>query len=251
MAYVSTAKWNHEQRPFKVKTCYTAIFSNYDDLKQPAHPSMVKGWKMICFTDQDLDLPEGNLWEIRKVPLRENDPIKTARYYKIMFHKHIETEFSLWIDATFIVNINLNRWWKRFKKPFTTIKHPFDDCIYTDINSCISGGKGDKWMLERQKEYYLALGVRKRSGLISSGILMRQKEPNTVQFCKTWWHQVSEWSSRDQPAFGYAQFKHPGSHTSIEWDYTTQKEFVHIPHLHKWFREEKLKAYHEINSGKK
>lgn len=224
------------------KTCYTAIFSPYDDLKQPAGASMVKGWKMICYTDQDFDLPEDNVWEIRKVGLRGGDPVKTARWYKINFHKAVETKYSLWIDGTFLINTNLSRWWKRFQGPFTTIKHPFDDCIYTDIESCLSGGKGRKNELERQREYYKAVGIRKNSGLIASGILFRQLEPKTIEMCRTWWHQVHSWSSRDQVAFGFAQWKHPGVHQSINWDYTTQKEFIHIPHLGKPSREQVIKT---------
>lgn len=222
-----------------MKTCYTAIFGQYDDLKQPLVKS--KNWKYICYTDQDFDLPEGNVWDIRKVGLINNDPIKTARWYKINFHKVVDTEFSLWIDGTFIININLNRWWLRFKEPFTTIKHPFDDCIYTDIESCLRGGKGKKSELERQRNFYLALGIQKKCGLIASGILFRQLEPKTIEMCKTWWRQVQSWSSRDQVAFGFAQWKHPGVHRSIEWNYTSQKEFIHVPHVGKPWREKVLK----------
>lgn len=218
-----------------MKTCFTAIFGPYDDLKEPNVIS--KGWKYVCFTDQNL---KSDVWEIRKAKVFDDDPIKTARFYKINFHKVIETEFSLWIDATFLINVNLNTWWRRFKPPFTTIKHPFDNCIYTDIESCLSGGKGKKNDLERQKAYYKAVGVQKNCGLIASGVLFRQLEPKTIQFCKTWWHQVHSWSSRDQVAFGFAQWKHPGVHQSIEWDYTTQKEFIHIPHLGKPSREKVL-----------
>lgn len=227
-----------------MKTCFTAIFGNYDDLKQPFFTS--QHWRYVCFTDQDLELPEDNKWEIRKVQLINNDPVKTARYYKIMFHKHIRAEFSLWIDATFIVNIDLNRWWKRYNWPFTTVRHPFDDCLFTDIISCMKGGKGDPGVLARQYCYYESLGIPKHNGLISSGILMRQKTEKVNELCETWWSEVEKWSSRDQVAFGYAQWKHPGVHNSIEWNYTTQKEFIHIPHLHKPWRKENLKEAHRL-----
>lgn len=225
-----------------MKTCYTAIFGNYDDLKEPMFPS--QHWKYVCYTDQDITSP---LWEIRKVPVMDCGPVKTARWYKIMFHHHIETEFSLWIDATFVINIDLNRWWRRFKSPFTTIDHPFDDCLYTDIQSCMKGGKGDAHTLALQYAHYVSKGVPKNNGLISSGILMRQKEPRTIELCETWWKEVENWSSRDQPAFGYAQWKHPGVHHSIQWDYTEQKEFIHIPHLHKPWRHDKLKQVYASN----
>lgn len=226
-----------------MKTCFTAIFGPYDDLKQPFFKN--EHWRYICYTDQDFNPPKDNVWEIRKVPVMDCGPIKTARWYKINFHKHIETEFSLWIDATFCINIDLNRWWRRFKDPFTTVNHPFDDCIFTDIISCMRGRKGDPGVLARQYAYYEDLGIPKHNGLISSGILMRKKDPRVIDLCETWWQQVEKWSSRDQVAFGYAQWKHPGVHDGIKWDYTEQKEFIHIPHLHKPWRDEKLKEVTE------
>jgi len=218
-----------------VKTIYTAIFGNYDDLKEPMFKT--QHWNYICYTDQDL---KSDVWEIRKVPVMDFGPAKTARWYKINFHKHIETEFSMWIDATFVINIDLNRWWKRFKSPFTTVLHPFDDCVFTDIISCMKGQKDDPGKLARQYAAYEEEGLPKHNGLISSGILMRQRDKRVISFCEQWWEQVEKWSSRDQIAFGYAQWKNPGITDSIRWNYTTQREFIHIPHLHKPWREKKL-----------
>lgn len=225
-----------------MKIVYTAIFGDYDDLKEPMFPST--DWKYVCFTDQGIESP---LWEIRKVPVMECGPAKTARYYKIMFHKVIETELSLWVDGTFIINTDLDRWWKRFTPPFTAIQHPFDNCIYKDAQSCIELGKGDRRLIERQVAFYKAVGIRKDSGLIASGILMRQRMKSVNDFCRTWWEQVRAWSSRDQIAYGYAKWKHPNVVNLTEWDYTTQKEFVHIPHKGKPWRDAKLREVYASN----
>lgn len=224
-----------------MKTVYTAIFGDYDDLKQPFIIS--EHWKYICYTDQDFDLPIDNKWEIRKVPIMDFGPAKTARWYKINFHKHIETEFSLWIDGTFFINCDLNRWWKRFKAPMTCIDHPFDDCIYVDIKSCISGGKGDFFKLVEQASEYRKIGIPEHNGLIASGILMRQRCDATIKLCETWWGEVEKHSRRDQIAFGYAAWKHPGIFDTIEWNYQSPdvSEFLHCPHLHKSWRDERKK----------
>jgi hypothetical protein len=223
-------------------TIYTAIFGNYDDLKEPF--VITPGWKYICFTDQDF---KSDVWEIRKVPVMDCGSAKTARHYKIMFHKHIEDELSIWIDGTFIINTDLNDWWKRFSEPFTAVKHPFDDCIYKDAQACIASGRGEKKLLERQIAFYKAIGVRKNSGLIASGVLMRKRCAAVNKLCSTWWDQVRDWSNRDQIGYGYANFKHPGVINLIEWNYTTEKEFIHIPHLGKSWRDFVLK---ELNHGK-
>ena len=219
-----------------MKTCYTAIFSDYDDLKEPMFPST--DWKYICFTDQDIASP---VWEVCKVPVMDCGPAKTARYYKINFHKHIETEYSLWIDATFVINIDLNRWWRNFREPFTTIDHPYDDCIYKEARSCLEIGRGEANKIKEQIHCYHNDGLPEHFGLISSGILMRQNTPKVAEFCEQWWQQVEKFSSRDQIAFTYAYWNNPIVRHSIKWNYTQQREFIHIPHKGKPWRDHKLK----------
>lgn len=222
-------------------TVYTAIFGDVDDLKEPF--VVTEGWNFICFTDQDFT---SDVWEIRKVPVMEYGPQKTARWYKINAHKCIDDHLTLWVDGTFFINCNLNDWWEeKFRSPFTTIFHPFDDCIYKDARSCLDGGKGDPKAIQRQIELYSHLGIKKNSGLISSGILMRERCMKVKSFCTTWWQQVEAWSSRDQIAFGYAQHKHPGVHQSIKWDYTKDTEFLHIPHKTKAWRGGRLREVTE------
>lgn len=222
-----------------MKTLYTCIIGDYDDLKEPLNPKFVEGWNLVCFTDQEITSKH---WKIHRVNVGQYGPAKTARYYKIMFHKHIQTEFSMWIDATFFINTDLNKWWEsRFYPPFTTVKHPFDNCIYKDIQSCVRGKKDNVDVLLDQQRLYSRLGIPRQNGLIASGILMRQNTQEVRQICSTWWEQVKGKSCRDQIAFGYAQWRHPNVHQSIGWNYTVEKEFIHIPHKHKPWREEKKK----------
>ena len=231
-----------------MKTLYTAIFGNYDDLKEPLKDSYVKGWKLVCFTDQEI---QSKHWQIVRMPVMNCGPAKTARYYKIMFHKHIQSEFSMWIDATFYINTNLNEFWlNNFDAPFTTMKHPYDDCIYTDIKSCIRGGKDTEAILHNQKCLYQKLGIPTNNGLIASGILMRQRTPETVKLSSLWWDQVRSHSSRDQIAFGYVNWKMPGIARFMPFNYTRDKQFIHLPHKHKPWREQKkieiLKEYGSV-----
>lgn len=217
-------------------TIFTAIFSDYDELK---HPLVLNdNWRHVCYTDQDFT---SDVWEVRKVPVMEWGPQKTARWYKINFHKCIDDPYSIWIDATFFINCNLDQWWEeRFIEPFGTIYHPYDTCIYKDARACLELGKGDPKKIKQQVELYSHLGIKRNSGLISSGILMRENTLAVKKLCTTWWQQVEAWSSRDQIAFGYAQWKHPGVHHSTKWNYTEAKEFIHIPHKGKSWRDEKF-----------
>ena len=219
-----------------MKTIYTAIFSDHDDLKEPC--TVCSGWKYICFTDQDIESP---VWEIHKVPVMDCGPVKTARHYKINFHQHIETEYSLWIDATFVINIDLNTSWTNFREPFTTIDHPYDDCNYKDAVSCLELGRGEPDKIKQQIMYYHEEGLPEGFGLISSGILMRQNTPEVAEFCEQWWAQVEKFSSRDQIAFTYVYWNNPIVRHRMRWNYAKQREFIHIPHKGKPWRDQKLR----------
>lgn len=225
-----------------MKTCYTVIIGGYDDLKQPAFIS--QNWKYKCFTDQDFELPPDNMWEIVKVNKDPNlSDAKNARKIKILFHQYVDTEFSLFVDGTFYINCDLNRWWRRFQIPMTCINHPFDDCLYKDIRSCMGAGKGDFFTLVRQANDYKNLGIQEHAGLIASGILMRKNTHEVRQFCDTWWSQVEQYTERDQIAFGYAAHKHPETFNTIDWNYSSPDvtEFLHCPHLNKAWRSARQK----------
>lgn len=232
-------------------TVYTAIIGEYDYVKPLAVPQR-GGLNYVLFTDQPHDSivfkyyndqpEEGKIWDIRKIEVMDCGPAKTARRVKIMFHEYIDDEFSIWLDGTFVVNTDIARWWrKRFRPPFTCVSHPFDDCAYTDAFSCMRGGRGDRCALVDQVKFYRDEGLPEHAGLIASGILMRQNTREVRKLCTAWWEQVERFSERDQIAFGYAAWRNPGVHDVIQWDYTTQHEFKHVPHRHKEWGENVLK----------
>lgn len=216
-------------------TVYTAIFGDVDELKEPF--IVTPGWRYICFTDADFT---SDVWEIHKVPVMPCGPRKTARWYKINFHKCIVDQYSLWVDGSFFINCDLDNWWHQFKAPMTTVAHPFDKCIYADIRSCLRMGKDNPMVLTKQSDFYKQLGIKESQGLISSGVLMRENVKLVQDFCDLWWSQIEKWSARDQIGFGYANFMMPGVHHSIEWNYIRRHEFVHLPHMGKDWRWEQL-----------
>jgi hypothetical protein len=239
-----------------MRTVYTCIVGDYDDLKEPINrpPNAHQNWKFICFTDNpniktinayEEEIPRNeSIWEIRPIQQRKETDEKTARWHKINFHKVIETQESMWIDGTFFINTDLKRWWRRNNNhEFTAINHPFDDCPYKDIRSCISAEKGDTFTLMRQALHYKDDGLPENYGLIASGILMRRLTNNVTSFCEKWWDEVERYTQRDQSAFSYVKWKTKADIHLIDWNYTKESEFMHVPHLWKErIRNERFKA---------
>lgn len=208
-------------------TIYTAIFGSlYDAVK---HPLVVTpGWRYVLYTDQDI---HSHFWEVRKVPLINNDPILTARYYKIMFHEHIDDEFSIWVDGSFTIACDLDKFMAgNFKAPMTCVKHPLRNCIYREADICIQQHRGDRLAIERQIEAYRKY-IPKNAGLIQSGIIIRQKVEQAERLCERWWVQLLAFSTRDQIAFTCVAHLMGWPHL-INLDYRTSKEFRFKKHNH-------------------
>lgn len=220
-----------------VKVCYTAIMgSNYDDLNEPTVPS--PNWRFICFTDQPITMSEGSVWEIRQVACGDLSPQRMARRVKLL--AFAEWEESLWLDASFAVQMDLNLLWANyFRSPFTAPKHPLRTDVYHEIDSCIAnyarepvGEEKQTPLLLRQKEAYRLAGVPNfGNNIITSGVLMRSNAPEVIELCNDWWDELQQWSVRDQVAF--ARVSIGREFHMFSWDYSTsRKELIYKKHRH-------------------
>lgn len=208
-----------------MKTCYTAILGSvYDDLKEPTVIS--PDWQYICYTDQSLT---SKVWQIIQVPSTGN-PQRQARAIKITAFS--QWRYSLWLDASFQINMDLNKLWDNyFKAPFTAPRHPLRHCIYHEIDSCIANQRGDAKELLAQKAAYAAEGIPHNSNtIVTSGLLMRKNTPECVALCKDWLAELQQWSVRDQVAFGKVSIGR--EFYTINWDYSQSKEILYKRHMH-------------------
>lgn len=206
------------------KAVYTAILGPYDDLKEPTIKS--DGWDYILYTDQDFT---SDIWEVRKIEV-DGDPQRMARKIKILFNEFIEHEESFWIDAAFHIKTDLNVFWDRFfKPPFCVPAHPLRNCIYREIESCIANNRGNKEELIHQRETYRKEGVKPLQGIITSGVMMRNRD--SIELCKDWYQELSQYSVRDQVAFARVTQRKKYDFWMYRWDYSQSKELLYTKHL--------------------
>lgn len=210
------------------KVCYTAIFGDYDDLKEPL--IVTPGWRYVCFTDQDL---KSQVWNIVNCGIENAAPgVIRARDFKI--NGFALNNPSLYIDASFQANCDLNEFWnKHFVSPMTVVQHPMRDCAYEEASVCQRNNRAPIEDIAKQIGIYSAEGLPMNSGLIQSGILLRESIPEVRKFCSLWWEQISL-STRDQIGFAYAEWK-----LGVRWpritgfDYRTSKDFIFKTHKHR------------------
>lgn len=204
---------------------YTAIFSDYEKLKEPM--VITPGWRYVCYTDQPFT---SNVWEIVSSPsLTHNDPIRHARAFKIL-PLDIECDKSIYIDGSFSINCDLNEYWaKHFRSPMTVISHPIRQDIYDEAIACIRNGRGNERDIGRQISKYKSEGMPEHNGLIQSGIILRENTEQVRLFCKLWFEQIAL-STRDQLGFAYAEWVSKIKWPRIEWDYRKGQEFIFTSH---------------------
>ena len=147
-----------------------------------------------------------------------------------MFHKFVHSEYSLWLDASFQINIDLNLFWQRhFKSPFTAPNHPIRNCVYREVASCIANRRGDEVQVFNQGQQYKKENIPPFGGIITSGVLMRQNTAGCIRMCELWWEELSKHSTRDQIAF--AKISRGWKYHTFVWDYSTSKELKYIKHF--------------------
>ena len=209
------------------KVCYTALFSNYEELKEPT--IVTPGWRYICYTDQPVT---SKVWEIVQMPVPEfTTTQRYARFIKIM--QFVDWSQSIWVDASFRIDTNLDTWWNTYSKaPFSAAKHPLRNDFYEEAMDCITGNRGDRLEVERQMNEYLAAGVPRNNGVIQSGILLRQNTPECVSLCEAWWAEMQGRSSRDQLAFSRVSVGCKILYTYY-WDYRQGRDFIYYKHYNR------------------
>lgn len=205
-------------------TIYTAIFAGYDNLKEPT--VITPGWRYICYSDRPIS---SKTWENRIVPASFG-PTRTARFLKLMPHEHIKDERSIWIDGTFRINCNLDKFWNdRFKPPITFLFHPLRNCFYREARACIKNRRDTTNEIRRQAEDYRQLGLPANNGMIASGIILRERTPEVIKFCQRWWEELQKYSKRDQLAFARVAWEMP-IYNVTRYDYRKGPDFIYKQH---------------------
>lgn len=209
------------------KICYTALFSNYEDLKEPL--VITPGWTYLCITDQKIN---SKVWNILSIPQEENAQLAARKSKILQSNPHNIYSQSLWIDASFQINCNLDDFWNRYYKGgITSPRHPVRACAYREGQICMRRDLDGK-RVEKQVKRYANEGMPAHGGLISSGILMRDNSQPVKDFCALWWEQIVNGSRRDQIGFAYADWKMPGVAHTFNYDYRVGNKFLYMKHYH-------------------
>lgn len=228
---------------------YTAIFNNYDWLKEPVFPSPEIDF--ICYTDSDKLISKQ--WKIVKIDLGNESPSLKNREIKLLYPYTMlqDYDYSLYVDGSIMIKGKVQEFLSKYLhgKPLYNFQHPDNDCIFLEINNCINEGRGNAEKLKLQFERYKAEGTPEHYGLSDNKIILRANH-NTLgkQIMFEWYNEVVNYSGRDQVCLSYVLYKHGLHYNFFDENIENNPYFETWPHnrdgkVQIWWR--KLKWFFE------
>jgi len=132
------------------------------------------------------------------------DPVMNAKIYKVLPHKYLDCDISIWMDGNIYLNKSLDE----------TIKDWLGDNDIAFFRHYKS--KNLDWELKwikyvwrsknrdvyeeaiRQVEHYKKIGLPDNKDMAMGGFIIRRHIPIVEQFNEAWWSEICRWGQRDQ-----------------------------------------------------
>lgn len=190
---------------------YTAIFGGYDD--PPSVENIDEEIDYLLFTDGSVtEMPAP--WQIRIVDPIFVDPQRDARRIKLLPHlflpKHYE--ISVWVDASLVLrNVSADVIGQLLNEvDIAVTQHNQRSCIYDEAQAVLDVRYESPARVARQMQRYKMCGFPEQFGLHATMFLLRRHTlPRCFRFNLDWWHEVSQFSKRDQLSFDWTRWRHP------------------------------------------
>lgn len=183
---------------------YTARTDNRDALIDPE--VITDGVRYVCMSDE----PSGSaVWEHVPIDFWDDDPVRRARWCKVVAYSRFDAPYSVWMDATYTPRRDPFDLVYRHLVGYDVAAYPHFErnCIYAEADVVLAGRVDDPRAVASQVEWLQGQGYPKRNGLFDTSILVRRHSPAVAEACSLWWDVISNGSRRDQLSFNYVLWK--------------------------------------------
>lgn len=128
------------------------------------------------------------------------DSRRNSRIQKIMPHKFMKCDYSIYMDGNMKLLISPEELIKRYMNGYDIafFKHGSRDCIYDEAIAVAKLGLDDPELIIEQAKYYEDNEYGKHKGLLQGGFIIRKHNERTERFNETWWADYCRFSRRDQ-----------------------------------------------------
>lgn len=174
-------------------TLFTAITGGKDNLIS----NQASADSYIAFVDRFFD---SKTWEQYPITDKFANPVMNAKLYKILPHKFLNTDYSIWVDGNIKIKESAEKIVEELlgDADMAFFKHPGRDCIYEEAEACKNLSKGNVDEIDGQIETYRQLGIPGNMGLTENNVIIRRHNSKTKVFNEAWWAEICSGSERDQ-----------------------------------------------------
>lgn len=211
---------------------YTAIFGDYDDLKEPQCD--IHGCDLLCFTDNQ-ELKFSKLRIIHKKKLFDDDNNRSAKIFKILPHLFLsDYEYSIWIDGSVLIKSSkilelVDKYLDAYD--LALFAHPLRNCVYDELSACIKFNKDDPEIMRRQVNRYQATNYPAENGLTANSVILRRHNSESIKMIShEWWNEIVNHSKRDQLSLNYILWKYQINYNILDFDIRDNKYFRIMRH---------------------
>lgn len=190
-------------------TIYTCITNGYDSPKRPL--LAYSNCDYILYTDDLTMTAQG--WQVRPIPekLTSLKPADINRYLKFHPTEFFNTRFTIYIDGNIKLLAGISKFIDRIspKTGLAIYRHPWRDCIRTEVRICQILGKGDAKNLQQQVDAYLKEGFPLHFGLLEASVIVSDlHNPRSTELLTQWYQEHAvRGGGRDQISLPYILWK--------------------------------------------
>ncbi len=131
-------------------------------------------------------------------------PRMEAKIYKVLFHKFIEEEYSIWVDGNVFLKYQEDYYYDLLGDYDIAVKeHPVRKCVYEEAEACKYYNKDSFEIIDKQMAKYRKEKYPENNGLGECQMIIRRNTKEMRQLCEAWWAEICAHSSRDQLSFPY------------------------------------------------
>ncbi len=128
------------------------------------------------------------------------DSRRNSRIQKIMPHKFMECDYSIYIDGNRKLLMSPEDIVDKFMNNYdiAMFKHGSRDCVYDEAIEVAKLKLDDPELIIEQAKYYEDHDYAKHKGLCEAGFIVRRHNHRTKLFNEAWWADYCRFSRRDQ-----------------------------------------------------
>lgn len=183
---------------------YTSICGGKDTLREDQY----EGNNYVAFLDNPV---YSRVWDVREIFKKCILPVREAKIFRILPWQFLDYEYSIWMDGQMAICCNASDLVDKFLDGYdiALFRHPRRDCIYEEYIADRAWHTYEPpFLSEKEEQKYKSENFPEHDGLYETTIIIRKHSEKIKQFCKTWWAEISAFSSFDQCNFMYAARKH-------------------------------------------